>query len=64
MADKVLREGYTTGSTATAAMKAAILALRGEFPKKVEILSPHEAVHYRPSWKKLMQKTASARRRF
>lgn len=40
MADKVLREGYTTGSTATAAMKAAILALRGEFPKKVEILSP------------------------
>ncbi len=37
---KELREGYTTGATATAAMKAAILAIRGEFPKQVTVLSP------------------------
>ncbi len=42
MTKKVLREGYTTGSSATAAMKAALLALRGEFPKEVTILSPQK----------------------
>lgn len=31
--DQPMREGYTTGASATAAMKAALLALRGEFPK-------------------------------
>lgn len=44
MAEKVLREGYTTGSAAAAAMKAAVLALRGQFPKEVEILSPQRQV--------------------
>ena len=34
---KVLREGYTTGATATVAMKAAILAIKGEFPKQVTV---------------------------
>ena len=37
---KVLREGYTTGATATVAMKAAVLAIKGEFPKQVTVLSP------------------------
>lgn len=37
---KPMREGHTTGATATAAMKAAILALRGEFPRMVTVLSP------------------------
>ena len=36
---KVLREGYTTGATATVAMKAAVLAIKGEFPKQVTVLS-------------------------
>lgn len=40
MMGKVLREGHTTGATATGAMKAAILAIRGEFPKRVTVLSP------------------------
>ncbi|MCI5837393.1 MAG: cobalt-precorrin-5B (C(1))-methyltransferase CbiD [Veillonellaceae bacterium] len=40
MAKKVLREGYTTGSTATAAMKAGLLALRGEFPSQVTVETP------------------------
>lgn len=40
MIGKVLREGHTTGATATGAMKAAILAIRGEFPKEVTVLSP------------------------
>ncbi len=40
MAEKAMREGYTTGSTATAAMKAALLALRGEFPPVVTVRSP------------------------
>ena len=40
---KPMREGYTTGASAAAAMKAAILALRGEFPKFVTILSPQGA---------------------
>ena len=35
---KVLREGYTTGATATVAMQAALLALKGEFPKQVTVL--------------------------
>ena len=35
-----MREGHTTGATAAAAMKAAILALRGEFPRMVTVLSP------------------------
>lgn len=34
---KVLREGYTTGATATVAMKAAVLAIKGEFPKQVTV---------------------------
>lgn len=38
--EKPMREGHTTGATATAAMKAAILALRGEFPRMVTVLSP------------------------
>ncbi len=37
---KPMREGHTTGATATAAMKAALLALAGEFPKEVTVLSP------------------------
>lgn len=37
---KPMREGHTTGATATAAMKAALLALRGEFPPAVTVLSP------------------------
>lgn len=41
--EKPMREGHTTGATATAAMKAAILALRGEFPKQVTVLSPQHA---------------------
>lgn len=40
MMAKTLREGHTTGATATGAMKAAILAMRGEFPKQVTVLSP------------------------
>ncbi|MFR6110669.1 MAG: cobalt-precorrin-5B (C(1))-methyltransferase CbiD [Dialister invisus] len=40
MMGKVLREGYTTGATATVAMKAAVLAIKGEFPKQVTVLSP------------------------
>lgn len=40
MIGKVLREGHTTGATATGAMKAAILAMHGEFPKWVTVLSP------------------------
>ncbi|MBS6295829.1 MAG: cobalamin biosynthesis protein CbiD [Dialister sp.] len=40
MMRKVLREGYTTGATATVAMKAAVLAIKGEFPKQVTVLSP------------------------
>lgn len=38
--EKPMREGYTTGASATAAMKAALLALRGEFPRTVTVLSP------------------------
>lgn len=38
--DRPMREGYTTGASATAAMKAALLALRGEFPRCVTVLSP------------------------
>lgn len=34
MIGKVLREGHTTGATAAGAMKAAVLAMRGEFPKR------------------------------
>ena len=41
--DQPMREGYTTGASATAAMKAALLALRGEFPKMVTVLSPQHA---------------------
>lgn len=40
MIGKELREGFTTGATATAAMKAAVLAIHGEFPKQVTVLSP------------------------
>ena len=40
MAKKEWCEGYTTGSTATAGMKASLLALRNEFPKEVTVLSP------------------------
>ncbi len=40
MIGKTLREGHTTGATATGAMKAALLAIRGEFPKQVTVLSP------------------------
>lgn len=38
--EKPMREGHTTGATATAAMKAAILALRGEYPQAVTVMSP------------------------
>lgn len=41
--EKPMREGHTTGATATAAMKAAILAIRGEFPRMVTVLSPQHA---------------------
>ncbi|MDU2929862.1 MAG: cobalt-precorrin-5B (C(1))-methyltransferase CbiD [Negativicoccus succinicivorans] len=45
MAKKKLREGFTTGTSATAALKAAALALRGEFPKTVTVESPqHRAL--------------------
>lgn len=40
MIGRTLREGHTTGATAAGAMKAAILAIRGEFPKQVSVLSP------------------------
>lgn len=40
MIGKTLREGHTTGATATGAMKAALLAIRGEFPDHVTVLSP------------------------
>lgn len=40
MIGKVLREGHTTGATAAGAMKAAILAMKGEFPPRVTVLSP------------------------
>ena len=39
MIGRTLREGHTTGATAAGAMKAAILAIRGEFPKQVSVLS-------------------------
>ncbi|KWZ76485.1 hypothetical protein HMPREF3224_02535, partial [Anaerococcus hydrogenalis] len=45
MAEKKLREGFTTGTSAAAALKAAALALRGEFPKTVTVESPqHRAL--------------------
>lgn len=40
MIGKVLREGHTTGATAAGAMKAAVLAMKGEFPPRVTVLSP------------------------
>lgn len=35
------REGFTTGATAAACMKAAILATKGEYPSKVTVYSPN-----------------------
>lgn len=37
---KLLRRGYTTGTCAAAAGRAAVLALKGQEPKKVEVLLP------------------------
>ena len=39
MIGKVLREGHTTGATAAGAMKAAVLAMRGDFRKCFTVVS-------------------------